>query len=108
MYLTPSVLYKFHYCPDLHIQPRVVVVRIFNKKDKNEAKRTKSSTRMERAQKTKAEGKARLTPFDTWEATLAIPSTLIGGSDVEKNQRLRLDGLESRAKTNEVGSVSCT
>ncbi|GJW47283.1 hypothetical protein Tco_0078929 [Tanacetum coccineum] len=49
--------------------------------------------------------KARLTPSDTWEATLAIPSTLIGGWDVEKDQRLR---LESRAKRNEVGSVSWT
>ncbi|GKC77926.1 reverse transcriptase domain-containing protein [Tanacetum coccineum] len=41
-------------------------------------------------------------------ATLAIPSTLIGGRDVERDQRLRLDGLESRAKMNEVGSVSWT
>ncbi|GJR98150.1 hypothetical protein Tco_0270324 [Tanacetum coccineum] len=52
--------------------------------------------------------KASLAPSDTWEATLAIPSTLIGGRDVERDQRLRLDGLESRAKMNEVGSVSWT
>ncbi|GJX72993.1 hypothetical protein Tco_0311588 [Tanacetum coccineum] len=39
--------------------------------------------------------KASLAPSDTWEATLAILSTLIGGRDVERDQRLRLDGLES-------------
>ncbi|GKB33538.1 hypothetical protein Tco_0872939 [Tanacetum coccineum] len=74
---------------------------------------------MERARKTEAEGVFIFngpthTNFigpgssDTWEATLAIPSTLIGGRDVEKDQRLRLDGLESMAKTNKVGSVSRT
>ncbi|GKE16582.1 hypothetical protein Tco_1424159, partial [Tanacetum coccineum] len=41
---------------------------------------------------------ARLTPSDTWEATLAIPSTLIGGRDVEEDQMLKLDELESRVK----------
>ncbi|GKC62783.1 hypothetical protein Tco_1095381 [Tanacetum coccineum] len=78
----------------------MLLVRILNKRTKTMAKQTKPSTGIERAQKTEAEGKARLTPSDTWEATLAIPSTLIGERDVERDQRLRLDGLESRAKMN--------
>ncbi|GKB78513.1 hypothetical protein Tco_0945408 [Tanacetum coccineum] len=36
--------------------------------------------------------------------TLAIPSTLIGGRDVERDKRLRLDGLELRAKMNRLKS----
>ncbi|GJX59500.1 hypothetical protein Tco_0290890 [Tanacetum coccineum] len=79
-----------------------------SKMDENEARRTKSSTGIGRVQENEAEGKTLLTSSDTWDATLAIPSTLIGGRDVENDQRLRFDGLESRAMINEVGSVSWT
>ncbi|GKA45500.1 reverse transcriptase domain-containing protein [Tanacetum coccineum] len=40
------------------------------------------------------------------EATLAIQSTLIGGRDVEEDQRLRLDESESRVEIKLDGGVS--
>ncbi|GJT05165.1 hypothetical protein Tco_0839627 [Tanacetum coccineum] len=89
---------------DLKIMVKVFDPGIHNgypQKDEKRSKKNKTGYK-------NGMSKACLTPSDNWETTLAISSTLIGGRDVERDQRLRLDGLESRDKINEVGSVSWT
>ncbi|GJY83551.1 hypothetical protein Tco_0496927 [Tanacetum coccineum] len=72
-------------------------VWIYHKKDKNEAKRTKPSTRMERAQKTKAEGPRWKSPAfllvdGTWHLIQGLRMIDI---EVVWNQWLRLEAVDT-------------
>ncbi|GKD73756.1 hypothetical protein Tco_1332038 [Tanacetum coccineum] len=64
------------------------VVTDIPQKDKNKAKRTKPSTGLEEYEKSKPKA---YTSLNGPTPMLAIPNILIGGKDMEKYQRLRLD-----------------